>query len=33
MVPEENLVYAIQATPTPQSKSYGDVFAITMRKA
>lgn len=33
VVPGENLVCAIQTTPTPQSKSYGDIFTNIMGKA
>jgi CubicO group peptidase (beta-lactamase class C family) len=32
VVPEENLVVVIQATPTSQSKSYGDIFTDVIRR-
>lgn len=32
VMPEENLICVIQATPTPQSKSYGDVFTEVVRR-
>ncbi|MHB8063719.1 MAG: hypothetical protein ACYDG2_13980 [Ruminiclostridium sp.] len=33
VLPKQNLVAVIQAKPTSQSKSYGDIFTEIIRKA